>query len=199
MPKQYPNRKSPRLKGFDYSSEGWYFVTICTKDRVHYFGEVVHGHMHLSDMGQVVHDYWQSIPEHFAHVILGEMVVMPNHVHGLIGLFYSSSSAAAAVRTLQCNVRTAAAADGDAAKDNRDKHKHLSRISPKSGSLSHIIRTYKASCTHTIRQITDKPFGWHGRYYDHIVRNQADLQRIENYIQNNPEAWSQDRFFGKKA
>lgn len=138
-------------------------------------------------MGQVVHDYWQTIPNHFAHVILGEMIVMPNHIHGIVGLFYPSVGTLP-VGTLQCNVPTTT-------NNANSKNQQLSHISPKSGSLSHIVRTYKASCTHMIRQITEQPFAWQSRFHDRIIRNHTEMQRIENYIRNNPAAWSQDKFF----
>lgn len=84
--KPLPQRKSPRLPGYDYSSTGAYFVTICTHQRLNLFGEVVDGVMCLSDAGQIVYDCWQSIPEHYLDVDLDAFVVMPNHTHGILFL-----------------------------------------------------------------------------------------------------------------
>ncbi len=75
---------STRLKGWDYSSPGYYFITICTKDRECFFGEIIKEKMYLSEIGEIAHRYWAEIPNHFNNVVLDEFVIMPNHVHGII-------------------------------------------------------------------------------------------------------------------
>ena len=82
--KPLPRRKPLRLPWYDYSSEGAYFVTICTKHREHYFGEIHNGIMGLNAIGLIAHQFWQDIPNHFEYAFLDEFVVMPNHVHGII-------------------------------------------------------------------------------------------------------------------
>ena len=84
MPAHSPQRKSPRLQGYDYASEGAYFVTICTQNRVHLFGEVVDGEMMLNTLGCVVETCWDDLPTHYNNIQLDAFVVMPNHVHGII-------------------------------------------------------------------------------------------------------------------
>lgn len=87
MMEEYHNKycvKSARLKNWDYSSQGHYFVTICAKDRASYFGRVIGGIVELSDIGGAAQECWKNIPAHFPHVELDEFVVMPNHVHGII-------------------------------------------------------------------------------------------------------------------
>ena len=84
--KRYPQRKSPRLQGYDYTQSGAYFVTICTHTMAHWFGDCTGGAMVLSPMGRIAADCWAAIPEHFAVVELDVAVVMPNHIHGLVGL-----------------------------------------------------------------------------------------------------------------
>ena len=76
--------ETTRLPGWDYSSHGYYFVTICTKGHVHYFGDIVGGEMTLSDVGRVACDCWAAIPAHFPFAVVDESVVMPNHVHGIV-------------------------------------------------------------------------------------------------------------------
>ena len=76
--------ESARLKNWDYSSPGYYFITICTKNREFYFGDVKNNKMILSPMGKIAYDYWLKIPEHFPHVASDEFIVMPNHVHGIL-------------------------------------------------------------------------------------------------------------------
>ncbi len=86
MHKQLPERKSPRLIDYDYSTSGAYFVTICTDQRVHLFGEIHSDEMHLSSAGSIAYDCWKALPEHHAHITIDDFVVMPNHVHGILFL-----------------------------------------------------------------------------------------------------------------
>ncbi len=81
-----PGRRSIRLKGYDYSQAGGYFITTCTTNRTHLFGEVVNGEMRLSEYGEAVRDVWHELPMHYPHVILDAFVIMPDHVHGIIVL-----------------------------------------------------------------------------------------------------------------
>lgn len=78
------NRKSPRLKRYNYSRNGIYFITICTKNRVNNFGEIKNGKMQLSEIGKIAHHYWIKIPNHFPFVVCDEFIVMPNHIHGIL-------------------------------------------------------------------------------------------------------------------
>ena len=83
---QFPQRKSHHLQGYDYASIGGYFVTICTHNKNHHFGDIVYGVMCLSDIGQIATHTWQTIPDIFVSVKLGDFVIMPNHVHVIIFL-----------------------------------------------------------------------------------------------------------------
>ncbi|KKT71352.1 MAG: hypothetical protein UX09_C0027G0007 [Candidatus Uhrbacteria bacterium GW2011_GWE2_45_35] len=163
---------STRLPNWDYANNGFYFITICTDDREHHFGEVRNGYIFLNKIGEVVNNFWLEIPHHFLFIGLDEFVVMPNHVHGILvidrdfiadsddeyKLFPTESVAFsdATVETLQCNVST----------DERDKrgenahakHEFYSKISPQSGSLSTVIRSYKSVCSKTIHKNFDKNF-----------------------------------------
>jgi REP element-mobilizing transposase RayT len=78
------HRKQNRLKGFDYSSNGYYYITICTQERKHYFGEIVNDEINLSEIGKIAKKYWFEIPNHFPFVKLNEFIVMPNHIHGIV-------------------------------------------------------------------------------------------------------------------
>ena len=154
MPMQ---RKSPRLKGFDYTTRAAYFVTICTYQRLPLFGEIIDGVMRLAPSGEIAAACWQAISNHYPGVILDEFVIMPNHMHGLLGLTAVTS-----------DFRTA---------------------------LGWVINSYKGAVTTRIRQQSSPDMKvWQSRYYDHIVRDEADLDRIREYVQNNPLAWSADRF-----
>ena len=78
------NRQSIRLKGYDYASDGVYYITICTQDRMMCFGEIVDGEIHLSNLGEMVHRAWCEIPKFDSRISLDEFIVMPNHLHGII-------------------------------------------------------------------------------------------------------------------
>ncbi|MDA9128979.1 transposase [Candidatus Gracilibacteria bacterium] len=80
----YETRKKLRLKGFDYGSKGYYFITICTKGRIHYFGDVVEGNVILNDYGEAAEECWGNIVEHYEGIELDEFIIMPNHIHGII-------------------------------------------------------------------------------------------------------------------
>jgi len=183
MEEKYQNKyriKSARAEWWNYSNAGCYFITICTKNREHFFGEVVDGKMRLTTMGAIVQGFWYDIPYHFSDIRLGAFVVMPNHIHGILILDKSVS-----VETLHCNVST-----------DTEKNKFYSQISPKPGSVSTIIRSYKSICTKHIRKTFPMGnFAWQPRFWDHIIRDHKAYQRIEEYIYANPVKWKIDRFY----
>ncbi|MDZ7716970.1 MAG: transposase [Balneolaceae bacterium] len=178
--RNWPDRKSIRLKGWDYRNPGLYFVTICTQDRQHHFGEIKNGIMGLSVPGCMAWHYWRQIPDHQENVILDEFVVMPNHIHGIIGI---ESAEKEYVGTLHAtSVR-----NDEIAEDS------MSSISPKAGSLSAIIRSYKSAITKWCNANGHEYFAWQSRFYDHIIRNEESLDRIRDYIFDNPLRWQIDR------
>ena len=166
--------ESTRLPDYDYSTNGYYFVTICTHQKICYFGDVVNTKMQLSQVGKIAQKHWQDIPKHFDGVEIDEYVVMPNHVHGIIVIDKPC-------RDVPWNVST-----------NNDVNRTMSKLSPKSGSLSVIIRSYKSSVTRWCRQNGDEEFRWQSRFYEHVIRNQRSLNNIRRYIINNPAKWSED-------
>jgi REP element-mobilizing transposase RayT len=172
--------KSARLEGYDYSSTGGYFVTICTRDREYWFGEIVGGKMQLSAIGEMTNRYWQEIPKHFDNVDLDESVVMPNHVHGIILILRERPDDD---RDVACNVST----------DAQSKNLAMSVISPKPGSLGTIMRSYKSAVTRWCGKNSYPQFAWQSRFYDHIIRNEKSLMAIRQYIYNNPAKWEIDR------
>ena len=157
--------ESIRLKGYDYSSPGEYFITICTLDKQCVLGDVVDKEMQLNEIGKIVAQCWEEIPNHFPNVELDAFVAMPNHVHGIIIINDRG-------RDVQLNVST--------------------RLSPKRGSLSVIVRTFKAAVTTICRRQGYHEFGWQSRFYEHIIRSEKELNIIRDYIVNNPAAWLQD-------
>ena len=159
------NRKTIRLKEYDYAQPGEYFITICTYEKEDTFGEIVADEMRLSQEGRIAQQCWRQIPSHFEDVELDEFVVMPNHIHGIIILNDHG-------RDVQLNVPT--------------------RLSPKKGSLSVIIRTYKAAVTTECRRKGLYDFRWQSRFYEHIIRGNKDLNNIRDYITGNVLKWASD-------
>ena len=165
------NRKPNRLKDYDYSQTGYYLVTICTQDRVNYFGGIEKGQMRLSDIGQIITDCWRRIPEHFRNTALDEFVVMPNHIHGIVVIVGNAD-----LRSLP--------RDGTPPQ-NTDRSKMY---------LSKIVHGFKSSVTRMVRkQWNNHGFGWQKSFYDHVIRNDEDLHRVRAYIQNNPLNWELDK------
>lgn len=178
---------SARLPGWDYQNEGRYFITICTLNRIHFFGECKDGIMNLSAIGKMVFDFWNQIPEHFPNAFLDVLQVMPNHLHGIIYLTGEKIKA-----------RNDDLINRNPNQDNigKEKNSYFQAISPKAGSIGTIIRSYKSVCKKEINlNFPDAAFAWQSRFHDHIIRNDAEYFRIKNYIINNPKNWEDDKFF----
>ncbi|MEM6965788.1 MAG: transposase [Bacteroidota bacterium] len=205
---KYKNKyriESARKPGWDYRNSGAYFITICTHQRQHFFGECTDGKMTLSAIGAIVQGFWFEIPKHFDHVQLGEFVAMPNHVHGVLilgndGVRVKTGDGAqvdmqdgARVETRQCHVSTSHEPPPD---DKRNAPDFYKKIVPKSGSVSVIIGSFKSICTKHIRKsFPDVHFKWQERFHDHIIRNDASFRRISEYIVQNPTRWKEDKFY----
>ena len=152
-----------RLKGYDYGADGWYFVTICTKNRLHYFGEIVETH-HCASLqptatGIIANEYWIQIPQHYPFARLDAFVVMPDHIHGI--LFFD--------------------------KPNKKDWKP-NEFGPQSQNLAAIIRAFKSSVKRHTNQ-NNVEFAWQARFHDRIIRSQQELDGVRNYIAQNPEQW----------
>ncbi len=170
--------KSARLAGYDYRNEGLYFVTICTKNKFHYFGEIENGNLLLNDIGLLAQKFWAEIPQHFSHVSLDEFVIMPNHIHGIICIDEMPNVETLHATSLQ----------------NSNKNAHFQNISPKAYSLSVIIRSFKSAVSKESRKI-NPDFEWQSRFYDHIIRDARSFENIKNYIINNPSNWKDDEYY----
>ncbi len=166
---------SARLQYRDYASEGSYFVTICTKNRISYFGMITDGIMHRSLIGTIADQYWQTIPDHFPYVQLGEYVVMPDHIHGILTITERQSliDDGVIVETPNLGVSTGV-----------DCHW-------KTGTLGVIVNQYKRICTIHARKCNDT-FAWQPRFYDRVIRHEQEYERITRYIKNNVQNWNRD-------
>jgi putative transposase len=159
--------ESTRLRGYDYSRDGAYFVTICTKNRDCIFGDVVvvetglrpvSTTINLSGIGKIVMECWCDLPNHYSNIVLDEFIIMPNHIHGIIKI------------------------------QNHDQEE-------KKHGLSEFIRAFKSFSSRRINELrkTNKNGIWQSRYYDHIISSDSELKRIREYITENPENWFNDQ------
>ena len=167
-------RRSIRLRDYDYSQAGAYFVTICTYNKVCLFGKVVDGEMQLNECGRVVEEEWVKTAEIRKNVELNEFIIMPNHIHGIIVI--NESNVGATCRS--------------------PKGEGTSPLpkGPGSASLGAIISGFKSAATKRINELRDTPNTplWQRNYYEHVIRNEDDLNEIREYIVNNPLKWHLD-------
>ena len=180
-------RQSIRLKAYDYSQPGWYFLTLCTHDRRPIFGHVAGGKMILNNGGQVAHQCWLEIPDHFPQAVLDEFVVMPDHVHGIIEIVGND-----------CQKNEILGAKNISPPQNFSPQIFPPQnFSPQgfhspSQTIGSMIRGFKIGVTKWFRKHTTVDVVWQRNYYDHIVRDTAALDRIRKYIRENPAKWYED-------
>jgi putative transposase len=184
---QKPRRKSIRLKGYDYSAPGYYFVTICTNDRQCLFGEIIDEGMKLNDAGRMVKSVFCEIPVFYKDIVIDEFVVMPNHIHGIVIINY-----------IGVPPRRDACPERPGAKDWQPQG-----VAPTDSNLSlpDVIHRFKSLTTHHyikgVKQNNWKPFRdklWQRNYYEHVTRNEIDLSDTREYILNNPKKWNLDKY-----
>ena len=168
------HRRSIRLKEYDYTQNGAYFVTIVTYQREPLFGEIVDGVMQLNEWGEIARREWFKTAElrPFVELYEDEFVVMPNHAHGILWM------------------------NDDVGAERRSAPTDMPHVT--AGSLGAIVRAYKSAVTYAINAArqTRGMVVWQRNYYEHIIRNDADLNRIRNYIVNNPLKWADDDLYG---
>ena len=163
-------RRSIRLKGYDYTQAGAYFVTVVTYGRECLFGDVVDGDMVLNENGQIIVEEWVRTADIRPNVSLDVFIVMPNHIHSIIMI-----------------------ADGRGTLQRAPTTERFGQ--PTSNSIPTIVRLFKSVTTKRINVVRGMPGSavWQGNYYEHIIRDEDDLCRIREYIVNNPLQWEVDR------
>jgi REP element-mobilizing transposase RayT len=159
-------KNSLRLRGYDYSQGGGYFITVCTDGREHLFGEIHDVKMIENQNGQIVGACWNDLPNHYPNVELDEFVVMPNHVHGIIFIIENDVGA-----------------------------RHASPLQAKRYDLGDIVGSWKSAVTKQINELrgTQGASIWQRSFHDHIIRDEKSLNRIREYIITNPERWEYDQ------
>lgn len=178
---------SARLKNWDYGSNGAYFITICTHHRIHYFGKIISQQIQLTGIGQLAEKYWLEIPNHFPFVELGNFVIMPNHMHGVLIINKPVDDSV--------GVDGAPGMDGsDGAVETRHCLVSTGILPDRKKTISSIVGSYKSVVTKNARIQFNPQFAWQSRFHDHIIRNRISFDRIQQYIANNPENWDKDKF-----
>jgi putative transposase len=194
------HRRSIRLKGYDYSCPGAYYITICAKYREHLFGNIENGMMVLNECGMVAQKYWLEIPMHFPNVILDEYVVMPDHIHGIIFIDTTEYVGANVGANNYSPLRTDTTPRMDTM-PRMDTAPRMNTTSPRtdttpsiikpgtSKTIGSIVRGFKIGITKWFQENTDILSPWQRNYYEHIIRDENELNRIRQYIIDNPENW----------
>ena len=192
------HRRSIRLKGYDYSQEGMYFVTICLRavvgaglkpaltkpTAVTTFGKIMDGEMVLNEYGQIVQMVWGELPQHYNNIQLDEFVIMPNHIHGIIVITDDDDTTIVGAGLKPAPTKPAPT------KPATTTAKH---------GLPEIVRALKTFSARKINELrnTRGEKLWQRNYWEHIIRNEQSYQRIANYIINNPMNWQNDKFYAE--
>jgi len=171
---QKHQRRSIRLKGYDYSQPGAYFVTICTRNRESLLGEVVEEEMILNECGQVAAGCWVWLAKQYPYVELDEWVVMPNHTHSIVVLSGRGGSRTAPTRIALTRIAP-----------TRIAHTHPV------GRLVGALKTVSTKRVNQMRHTPGAPL-WQRNYYEHIIRDEDELNRLRQYILDNPVQWEMD-------
>ncbi|MCX8093838.1 MAG: transposase [Candidatus Goldbacteria bacterium] len=161
-----------RLKNWDYSNDGYYFITVCTKNKIPIFGFIKNGEMILNKNGQIIKEIWEELPKHYNNIKLHEIVIMPDHIHGIIEIQNKNVETPLKGVSKNCIIKL------------------LQPVSSKKKkySLSEIIRGFKTFSARKINELEQKVGRtiWQERFYDHIIRNEKEYEYISEYIKNNP-------------
>ena len=200
------NRRSIRLKGYDYSSEGLYFITICCQDRINRFGQVINGEMILNEFGLIAYNEWIKLADRFSNFELDVFQIMPNHIHGIISLLPVGSGLAPDLlyegqpQGLEENNKNI---EGQP-QVIEGQPQGLPQPDPqrKNPSIPDILGAYKSLVANGCLEIyksRDEVMGkfWQRNYYEHIIRNELAYYNFSEYIINNPIKWEEDRFYMK--
>lgn len=185
---QKHHRRSIRLKRYDYSQEGAYYVTIVTWRREFLFGDIVNQEMMLSPYGEIAQKWWEEIPVHFLNVETGAFVIMPNHVHGIIYILDERRGTVPVPEehgenSISQNDETVGVILGGETPPLRKP------------TIGQIIAYFKYQSTKEMNTVdntgTVTKF-WQRNYYEHIIRNEKDLQNKTDYVEANPRLWGED-------
>ncbi len=181
------HRKSIRLKGYDYTQAGLYFITICTQNRDCLFGEIRTDEMKLNDAGRMIETEWVKLKNRFQNIEIHEYIAMPNHFHGILEIVGSTVGATLVVAQNNNGATT-------------DNNGATTRVAPTGKTIGDMMDAFKSITTveyiRGVKTLGWKPFDgklWQRNYWEHIIRNGNDFNRIAEYIINNPKNWDNDK------
>ncbi len=182
------HRRSIRLKGYDYSQAGLYFITICCENRICRFGNVVNDEMILNEFGEIAYNEWGNLATRFTNFELDVYQIMPNHMHGIIVLNTVGATLAIAQND---NAQNVVVDDGN-----------MGAGASPAPTIGDIVGAYKSLVANgclEIYKLRNETMGklWQRNYHEHIIRNEQSYQTISNYIINNPIKWNEDKFYAK--
>ena len=191
--------ETTRLQNWDYRWDGSYFITICTKNREHYFGEISNGKMNLSNIGVLADIFWHEIKNHSKNVKLDAFVVMPNHIHAILilnGGYIDDDKTVVVGDSVVVGTGHALSLPQPQLQPQKksigqNRYQNIGK-----NSVSSIIGSYKSAVTKHSRRL-GYTFEWQRLYYDHLIQNEHSFNNISNYINNNVKKWDEDRFYGK--
>lgn len=175
------HRKSLRLKGYDYSSEGLYFITICTQNKEYLFGEIVDGEMVLNDVGLIVEKEIIKTNEIRKNVRIEEYVIMPNHIHFIMEIMKIGFSNGKPLQEIKLNENV-----------GRLPMANPNKLKP--NTVGSIVNQIKSKVTKEVRNNTNIYNVWQRNYYENIIRNERICLKVLEYIENNPTRWDEDRY-----
>jgi len=186
------HRRSIRLKGYDYTQAGAYFITMCVKDRACLFGQIENSVMNINEFGDMVIDVWQWLPEQYPYVSICEFIIMPNHFHCILIIDDACRGGSRTALTRTALTQTVRDIPNNT-------HEGGSRTAPtdKRKSVGRLIGVFKTVSTKRIneKRLTPGNKLWQRNYYEHIIHNDAEYQRIADYIVNNPTTWKDDKLW----
>jgi REP element-mobilizing transposase RayT len=193
--------KQFRLKNWDYSSSGFYFITICTHDHTSYFGKIINNNIELNQIGKIAFQDWINIPNHFQNIILDEFIIMPNHVHGILIINNINMCRNAPWRvhsnndlTIHSNNNKIIHPINNFTNNNFNINKNAPRRVPTGieplipNSISSIINHFKGNITKFCKN-NNLNFKWQPKFHDRVIRSEKEYYIRRQYIKNNPKNW----------
>jgi REP element-mobilizing transposase RayT len=188
-----PKRRSIRLPEYDYTQQGAYFITICSHLKKHIFGEITSGSMKLSPVGEIAHYQWHQLPQHFNNIELDTFIIMPNHIHGILIITKPQQPITRRDSPDLSNEDTPQVSTLTPFPPSNYKQPH----GAVPGSVGAIIQNYKSRTSRKINTLLRSKINpiWQRNFYEHIIRDETDYERIVEYIENNPISWSDDKYY----
>ena len=191
MNSELPKRRPTRLQGFDYTSPGAYFVTICTQNRANVFGEIIESEMKLNEYAEIAKNYWLYINRHFSNVRSDEFVIMPDHFHGIVFIIDTTiidsvgDGSPVPYATGEKLTLSSVSTTGEETSPLQVKNVDWSVKKP---TLGQIVGYFKYQSAKRINEMRDTPGVkiWQRSFYDHVIRTDEDLAVLRDYILNNP-------------